>query len=93
MSKGKRHVVKHIIKPAGMPIEERPPIPSEEERLVERAVRRLAKDQRRDLRRQVDAAETALQRAERMVGKARKEIAARIRMMVGDRTQSGGVSE
>ncbi|KAI0836126.1 nucleic acid-binding protein [Hypoxylon sp. FL0890] len=42
-----RHVVKHIIAPCGDPIEERPPVPTLEERLAEVAAKRAAKDERR----------------------------------------------
>ena len=51
-SKHKRHVVKHIIAPSGTPIEERPPIPTEEERWDARDTWRQAKDERRASRRQ-----------------------------------------
>ncbi|KAI8956560.1 nucleic acid-binding protein [Daldinia sp. FL1419] len=44
-----RHVVKHIIAPYGEPIEERPPVPTLEERIAERAAKRAAKDERRAL--------------------------------------------
>ncbi|TDZ19745.1 37S ribosomal protein S17 [Colletotrichum sidae] len=46
-SRHKRHVVKNIIAPYGTPIEERPPIPSEEERLAARIQQREAKEARR----------------------------------------------
>ncbi|OCL01267.1 nucleic acid-binding protein [Glonium stellatum] len=41
-----RHVVSSIIAPFGTPINARPPIPTEEERIAERQRRRLAKDVR-----------------------------------------------
>ena len=41
------HVVRKIIAPFGEPIEARPAVMSEEERLAERAARREAKDVRR----------------------------------------------
>ncbi|RYP70014.1 hypothetical protein DL769_005127 [Monosporascus sp. CRB-8-3] len=47
-----RHVVKHIIAPYGPPIDERPPVPTFEERLAERAAKRAAKDERRRLLRE-----------------------------------------
>ncbi|KAI2779328.1 nucleic acid-binding protein [Daldinia loculata] len=50
-----RHVVKHIIAPYGAPIEERPPVPTLEERVAERAAKRAAKDERRALRREEQA--------------------------------------
>ncbi|KAF2971980.1 hypothetical protein GQX73_g1559 [Xylaria multiplex] len=46
-----RHVVKHIIAPYGPGIDERPPIPTLEERAGERVAKREAKDERRALRR------------------------------------------
>ncbi|KAK5625540.1 hypothetical protein RRF57_001256 [Xylaria bambusicola] len=49
-----RHVVKHIIAPYGVGIDERPPIPSMEERAAERMAKRDAKDKRRMLRRSAD---------------------------------------
>ncbi|RYP65231.1 hypothetical protein DL771_008395 [Monosporascus sp. 5C6A] len=47
-----RHVVKHIIAPYGPRIDERPPVPTLEERLAERAAKRAAKDERRRLLRE-----------------------------------------
>ncbi|RYO86700.1 hypothetical protein DL766_005814 [Monosporascus sp. MC13-8B] len=47
-----RHVVKHIIAPYGPPIDGRPPVPTLEERLAERAAKRAAKDERRRLLRE-----------------------------------------
>ncbi|KAH6606293.1 ribosomal s17 [Trichoderma cornu-damae] len=46
-SKHKRHVIKKIIAPYGTPVEERPPIPTLEERIAEREAKRAAKSQRR----------------------------------------------
>lgn len=46
-SKHKRHVVKHIIAPSGTPIEERPPIPTEDERWAAKLWKKAAKDERR----------------------------------------------
>ncbi|KAK4452088.1 hypothetical protein QBC34DRAFT_399147 [Podospora aff. communis PSN243] len=79
-SQHKRHVVNHIIKPCGVPIGERPPIPSKEERETEREAKSAAKRERKALKKKVAMVETALERAERMVGKASKEIAARLKM-------------
>lgn len=56
-SQKKRHVVKQIIAPFGAPIEERPPIPTESERIEARDAEKAEKDQRRHTRR-VEAAET-----------------------------------
>jgi small subunit ribosomal protein S17 len=46
-SRHKRHVVKHIIAPYGPPIEERPPVPTLEERIAERDEKKRLKDERR----------------------------------------------
>ncbi|KAI9707199.1 MAG: hypothetical protein M1836_000159 [Candelina mexicana] len=51
-SKHVRHVVTSIIAPFGPAIDERPPIPSEEERLAKRAEKRTAKDERRRAKRE-----------------------------------------
>lgn len=49
-SKQKRFVVNKIIAPFGKPIDERPPVPTVEEREATKAVKREAKLQRRELR-------------------------------------------
>lgn len=41
------HVVKSIIAPFGEPIEARPPVPTEEERVAEREAKRKSKVERR----------------------------------------------
>ncbi|PON21884.1 hypothetical protein TGAM01_v209314 [Trichoderma gamsii] len=46
-SKHKRHVVKKIIAPYGTPAEERPPIPTLEERIAEREAQQAARKERR----------------------------------------------
>jgi len=46
-SKSKRHVVKHIIAPAQVPIEERNPVPTEEERWADALARYEAKAARK----------------------------------------------
>ncbi|KAG9250138.1 uncharacterized protein F5Z01DRAFT_602815, partial [Emericellopsis atlantica] len=43
----KRHVVKRIIAPYGVPISERPPIPTLQELIAEREAKKAAKDERR----------------------------------------------
>ncbi|KPM40191.1 hypothetical protein AK830_g6397 [Neonectria ditissima] len=53
-SQHKRHVVKHIIAPFGVPIEDRPPVPSLEERITEREAKKATKDERRAAKRQAD---------------------------------------
>lgn len=50
-SKHKRHVIKHIIAPAGVPIEERPPVPTLDERIEAREEKKRVKDERRAVRR------------------------------------------
>lgn len=50
-SKHKRHVIKHIIAPASVPIEERPPVPTLDERIEAREEKKRAKDERRAARR------------------------------------------
>lgn len=62
-SQHKRHVVKQIIAPRGVPIEERPPVPTLEERIAEREAKKAAKDARRLARRQAAEAEIEEQRA------------------------------
>jgi len=50
VSKHVHHVVSSIIAPFGSSIEERPAVPTEEERLAEREKKRAAKDERRRMR-------------------------------------------
>jgi len=50
VSKNVRHVVTRILAPFGSRIEERPRVPSEEERIEEYMVNKRAKDERRWLR-------------------------------------------
>ncbi|KAI0441800.1 hypothetical protein F4803DRAFT_551708 [Xylaria telfairii] len=66
-----RHVVKHIIAPyGGIGIDERPPVPTIEERAAERIAQRQAKDDWRALRRRVDEATQATERLSLDVKKA-----------------------
>lgn len=51
-SRTKRHIVKHIIAPAGTPIEDRPPVPTEDERIEAYETNKAAKDERRAARKQ-----------------------------------------
>ncbi|KAI1735180.1 hypothetical protein F4680DRAFT_312907 [Xylaria scruposa] len=68
-----RHVVKHIIAPyGGVGIDQRPPVPTMEERAAERIAMREAKDERRALRREIEG---AVQAAERLALDARKDVA------------------
>lgn len=67
-----RHVVKHIIAPYGEPIDERPPVPTLEERLAEVAAKRAAKDERRAALKEERAKLKAEQRAAEEAKKALK---------------------
>ncbi|KAL2752248.1 hypothetical protein ACRALDRAFT_1073100 [Sodiomyces alcalophilus JCM 7366] len=49
-SKHKRHVVKQIIAPFGLSVEERPAVPTEEERIMLRDKTKAEKDARREAR-------------------------------------------
>lgn len=69
VSKTVRHVVQHIIKPAGVPIEERPMIPTPEERVAKRDAAKAAKDERRKFARDVEAM------VEAMDAKVRRAVA------------------
>lgn len=79
-SKHKRHVVKHIIAPAGTPIEERPPIPTEEERWSELAARAEAKLQRKSLRQRAEQAHAELERTTKLARTTQKQIGAYLRI-------------
>ncbi|CAK7266221.1 hypothetical protein SEPCBS119000_001910 [Sporothrix epigloea] len=81
MSRNKRHVVKRIIAPAQIPIEERPPVPTEEERWAEALAKRAAKDDRRSVIKEAkairEAAEVKSKREQRKLAKkAAKDAAA-----------------
>ncbi|KAF4976092.1 hypothetical protein FZEAL_7202 [Fusarium zealandicum] len=69
-SQHKRHVVKHIIAPYGTPIDERPPVPSLEERIAHREAKKAAKDERRAAKRQ---AEEEQRQEEKRLGLEKKE--------------------
>ena len=74
-SKQKRHVVKYIIVPgSGVPIDQRPPIPTQEERLEEKAAKRYAKVYRRTLRKTAEKVESSLEVAERILRKGWREF-------------------
>ncbi|CAG7565336.1 unnamed protein product [Fusarium equiseti] len=51
-SQHKRHVIKEIIAAHGVPVHERPPVPTMEERIAEYEAKKAAKDERRAARRQ-----------------------------------------
>ncbi|KAI0424321.1 hypothetical protein F5Y09DRAFT_145616 [Xylaria sp. FL1042] len=70
-----RHVVKHIIAPYGPGIEERPPVPTMEERAAERIAKRTAKDERRALSRCIDDATHATVHASNIVRDAERALA------------------
>lgn len=75
VSTSKRHVVKHIIAPgSGVPIDERPPIPSWEELHAERQARRADKAVRRQVARTVSGAEVSLTRGRELLKGARAEL-------------------
>lgn len=65
-----RHVVRHIIAPYGPGIDDRPAVPTVEERVAERAARRKAKDGRREVRRREAGHERAAELAAKEVRKA-----------------------
>lgn len=74
-SQHKRHVVKHIIAPAGgIPISERPPVPTEEERFAEALAWRAAKDARRNARKEEDRQANLQARVERKVDKLEAKL-------------------
>lgn len=64
-AKSKRHVVNRIIAPWGPPIEERPPVPTPEEREAAHAAMRAKKVARKQLRAQAVAMERAVAKAQR----------------------------
>lgn len=64
-SKTKRHVVNRIIAPWGPPIDERPPVPTPAERDAMHAADRAKKVARKQLRRQAEAMEGAVAKAQR----------------------------
>jgi small subunit ribosomal protein S17 len=64
-SKSKRHVVNRIIAPWGPPIEDRPPVPTAEEREAAHAAERAKKVARKQLRAQAQAMERAVAKAQR----------------------------
>ncbi len=53
-SRHKRHAVKHIIAPYGSEIQERPAVPTLEERIAEREAKKNAKDERRAARKHAE---------------------------------------
>jgi len=53
-SKHKRHVIRHIIAPYGVPIEERPPVPPLQESVAELEAKKAVKAERRAARRKAE---------------------------------------
>lgn len=72
-SKTKRFVVNRIVAPFGPPIDERPPVPTPEEREATKAAKRAAKVSRRELRRNREEIEV---RFERSMDKIRQMVEA-----------------
>lgn len=75
-SQHKRHVVNYIIAPYGVPTNERPPVPTLEERIADREAKKEAKDERRVTRRKErheSAEEEKRQREERWEAKRRAQ--------------------
>lgn len=64
-SKSKRHVVNRIIAPWGPPIDQRPPVPTPEEREAAHAAERAKKATRKQLRAHAEAMERAVEKAQR----------------------------
>lgn len=79
-SKHKRHVVKHIIAPAGTPIEERPPVPTEEERWAAATAKAEAKLQRRALRQHSEEVAKNLEMSARLAKNTQKQIGKFLRL-------------
>ncbi|CAP49232.1 uncharacterized protein PODANS_5_5580 [Podospora anserina S mat+] len=74
-SKSKRHVVKHIIAPgAGLPISARPPIPSAEELVRQRVVKKEAKEARKSLKDVAEKTERSLQFVKAEATEVEKEL-------------------
>ncbi|KAJ4387999.1 hypothetical protein N0V93_008602 [Gnomoniopsis smithogilvyi] len=71
-SKMKRFVVNRIIAPFGPPIEERPPVPTPEEREATHALRTKMKKERKYLREQAERLQQRLARAEKVTGEITK---------------------
>ncbi|KAG8162686.1 hypothetical protein KVR01_007164 [Diaporthe batatas] len=64
-SKTKRHIVNRIIAPWGPPIDQRPAVPTPEEREAAHAAERAKKNARKQLRAQAEAMERAVEKAHR----------------------------
>jgi small subunit ribosomal protein S17 len=78
-SQHKRHLVKHIIAPSGLPVEKRPPVPTQDEMWAAREAKKAAKDARRAeraeaerLARQKEREEKEERRRRKMAGREEK---------------------
>lgn len=67
-SKHKRHIVTRIVAPFGPPIDERPPVPTAEERELEHALYAKAKKERKFLKFQTERLTTKLRQADKVMG-------------------------
>ncbi|TAQ89908.1 hypothetical protein B7494_g1749 [Chlorociboria aeruginascens] len=72
VSKTVHHVVSEILAPFGDPIDARPPVPTEEERIAEKEERMKDKLRRRDLRDALARVDGAILKLERNISKAKK---------------------
>jgi len=87
-SKHKRHVVTRIIAPAGgVPVEQRPPVPTFEERHDAKDAKREAKLARRAVNQKVKAAEAAIEKAALQARKTEKEISFLQKILESRRSQ------
>ena len=77
-SRHKRHIVNRMILPAGVPLDQRPPIPTEDERLADRAARFAAKKRRKAVAKG-ERIEAAIRRAEEKLPKKIHESLHRFR--------------
>jgi hypothetical protein len=81
-SKQKRHVVKQILAPAQVPIDERPPVPSAEERWTQKIARKEAKEERRATRDRIAHAERTVQQAEHLADEVEWELGRMRKLLV-----------
>lgn len=65
-SKHKRFIVNRIVAPFGPPIDERPPVPTQEQREAQHAMRRAAKKERKKQRDKVDMLEKRVAKAQKL---------------------------
>ncbi len=92
-SQHKRHVVKYIIAPgSGVPIEDRPPVPTEEERCAARDAKYAAKKARRAARDLANTIEGSLSMSEQIIRQATKNAKLRA-MMAETKAEDGEAKE